>query len=153
MYRGISVIFQKLLVAGEVVGVVKHFGGKPARSRARMTVRVFTLDFVAKRPRTYYPAAVAVRVFGVGFRNPRLCVFLRFGKIRFEEIRVSGERFGNVCRKSVPIVHLNIDIMPESASPRRFVVNRPYALKRRGRSSFSRRGYKQISAVLIVYFF
>ena len=153
MNRGVGVFFQKLLVAGEIVGVVKHFGGKSARSRSRMAVRVFTLDLVTKRARTYYPAAVAVRVFGVGFFNPRLCVFLRFGKIRLEKIRVSVERFGNVCRKSVPVVHLNVDIMPESASPRRFVVNRPHALKRGGRRSFSRRGYEQISAVLIVYFF
>ena len=118
-----------------------------------MTVRVFTLDLVTKRARTYYPAAIALGVFGVGFFNPRLCVFLRFGKIRLEKIRVSVERLGNVCRKSVPVVHLNVDIMPESASPRRFVVNRPHALKRCGRRSFSRRGYEQISAVLIVYFF
>ena len=153
MNRGISVIFQKLPVAGEIVDVVKHFCGKSARPRTRMTVRVFTLDLVTKRARTYYPATVAVRVFGVGFFNPRLCVFLRFGKIRLEKIRVSVERLGNVCRKSVPVVHLNVDIMPESASPRRFVVNRPHALKRGGRRSFSRRGYEQISAVLIVYFF
>ena len=153
MNRGISVIFQKLLVASEVISVVKHFCGKPARSRARMAVRVFTLDFIAKRARADYPAAIAVRIFGVGFRNPRLCVFLRFGKICLKKVRVSLERLGNVCRKGVPIVHLNIDIMPESASPRRFIMNRPHALKRSGRRSFSRRRYEQISAVLIVYFF
>ena len=150
MNHGINAIFQHFIISRKIVIIPKEFGCQRARTGTGMSVRIKPFHFVTKRARTDYPAAIFGVIFGIGIFYPVLGVFFRALHIRLVKFYVRLERFRYISTESNPIIHLNIDIVPKAAPPRRFIVRSPHALQRRRRRAFSRGRKQQISAVLII---
>ena len=121
-----------------------------------MSLMTHALNFVGKSTCSDDPTAFPFPRFiggGIFFLNPFRRAGLRIRQIGQEEICIGIKSFTKIRDKSRPVIHLDIDVMPESAPPRGFIMSRPYSLQGSGQTAFSRRRNQKVTAVLEIKFF